>query len=101
MRKLIKRFKEWLIRKLGGYTLPMAEYKVYRPKPIDLYAQVAVPREINVSEAEITGQLAYEIAEEIKDKKLYDLKWCHKFETNEILYRMRVCVVEPHSGVII
>jgi hypothetical protein len=72
-------------------------HKISRPEPIDLYAQVSVPRAIDASVAEIKEQLAYEIAEEIKDKKLYDFRRSHDFATDSIVYRMQVYVVEPLS----
>ncbi len=95
MQKLIKQLKNWLILKLGGYTLPMSEFKVYRPKPIELCAILKDARLGYIPDDEKEKQLVHMIAEEIKTKKLYELQRSLDFETGDVLHRMKVLVVEP------
>lgn len=97
IQKLIIRFKNWLIVKLGGYTLPSAEFKVYRPKPIELHATLKCAKLGYVSEEQIKEQLVQMIAEEIKNKKLYDLKFSFDIEAESYIYRMEVLAVEPFN----
>ena len=95
MRKLIKRFKEWLIRKLGGYSTPFATQRIYRPEPIELSAKLNVDRRCDFDSYDVKMQLAYEIADEIVTKKLFKLEHCTDDYTNSRVFRMRVLVVEP------
>ena len=95
MRRLMKKFKEWLIVKLGGYTSPMLAFNVYKPKPIALHAIMRGVRSRYISDNEIKDQLSHMIASEITNKGLYKIERSSDFETNEAMYRMSVIVVDP------
>ena len=95
MRKLIKRFKEWLIRKLGGQSKPFMVTKLYRPEPIKLQAMLDIPYTGVWNREAVETQLAFKIADEILDKKLFDLEHCTDDLTNTVKFRMTVLAVEP------
>ena len=73
----MKKFKHWLIKKLGGYIVePQKEYKelVFQSvtkKPINISAKVFAPYNVSVNNEELSHKLIDGIAEEIYKNELY------------------------------
>lgn len=97
------KFKKWLVLKLGGYLLiPPSVHTININKfnSVELYSQRMSSIFENYPEY-IIKTLAREIAEEIVEKKLYEINRCKDYKTGNIIYRMKVTVVDTKGGEIL
>lgn len=105
VKKLIVKFKNWLILKLGGYVYPMSAFKVHKTeiKLITLFASMTLNRDERAltfmsPEAEsayIEEYLTKLIAQEIKNRHLYEINTYADYKTDSDVYRMKCLVVQP------
>ena len=95
MKKLIKRFREWLIVKLGGYTTPFSTIKHHTLNPIRVSSTVEVYRDEAISEECLIECLVSKLALEIEKNNLFDVCQCVNYQHDTIVYKMSVLVVDP------
>ena len=95
MKKLIDRFKKWLIVKLGGYTTPYSVTKHYKLSPTKVSATVKVDRCEAINEEFLLDYLVNKLAQEIGKSNLIDVRQCLDYQNEKIVYEMSVLVVDP------
>ena len=62
MKKLWKRFKSWLIRKLGGYEAEILEVKQTYLPTITIESRIALNQFANFTTEQITEELCHKLA---------------------------------------
>lgn len=101
MKKLWNKFKHWLIKKLGGYTMPLSmptpKIECYYEKPIALYAEFAVDynwldRDERGIEHKIKTHLADRILNELIEKKLLDITVTDDPIWRQKIYKARLMI---------
>lgn len=97
IKKLIDKFKKWLIVKLGGYAYPYSEVKTYRPRPDKVCTFLELHREDCVSEEFLKRRLAEQLAEEIVKSNLYEIERSENYVNNSIVHRMTVFALNPRG----
>ena len=97
IKKLIDKFRKWLIVKLGGYVYPYSEVKYHKENltPIAVCASYEQYRDDTISEEYLKEYLARKIADEIKKQNLYEIENCKRYEYNSIIHKMKIIVVDP------
>ena len=95
MKKLIDRFRKWLIVKLGGYTTASSIIKYRTLNPIRVSAIVEVYRYEAINEEFLKDCLASKLAHEIEKSNLFDICQCNNYQNDTIIYKMSVLVTDP------
>lgn len=95
MKKLIDRFRKWLIVKLGGYTTASSIIKYRTLNPIKVSATVEVYRHDVINEEFLKDYLATKLAYEIGKSNLFDICQCNNYQNDTIIYKMSVLVADP------
>ena len=100
MKKLIDRFRKWLIVKLGGYTtyfVTNTTVNTTRMRPIKVVATFEMDRELHdvIEETEVRSILAKRLVEEVEKNNLFEISQCRDHRLCRTFYKMSILVVDP------
>ena len=108
MKRLILKFKHWLIKKLGGYTEQQVinqriDVHSHKFQPVVLRAETHVglfgPCLDSAAAFDvIRNETVYKLAREIIDKKLCNFECAEDPIQNECVYRAEIFLIHPHDA---
>lgn len=98
IKRLIDKFRKWLIIKLGGFTVPYGEIKRYTLNPIRVCASFRQCREdYDMPKEFIKEHLAKLLVEEIVRTNLYRIETCVDYSLCCEIHKMNIVVVDPEE----
>ena len=96
MKKLINRFRKWLIVKLGGYVVPYGEIRHYSLNPIEICASFRQHRDdYDVPEEYVREHLVKLLVQEIVKNNLYRIESRTDYSLCAQVHKMKMFVVDP------
>lgn len=96
VKKLIDKFRKWLIVKLGGFTTPCGEVKRYTLHPIVVRASFKQHQcDYDIPEEYIKERLVKLLVEEIIKNDLYRIETCVDYSQHCKIHEINIDVIDP------